>query len=153
MQRITLTSPAFAQGQPIRPQHTADGRDLSPPLQWSEPPEGTQTWALICDDPDVSMKTWVHWIVFNIPAQTRHLQEGLSSNAQDGGFVQGINDFAFQGYGGPAPPPGRPHRYFFRLYALDTRLDLPANTNSEQLFQAMQGHILGEGELMGTYFR
>jgi len=151
---IELTSTAFQKGETIPKQYTGDGVDQSPPLRWSEPPTGTKTIALICDDPDAPRGTWVHWVLFNLPAQTRELEEGVPTTETLGnGAKQGKNDFGNIGYGGPAPPKGKPHRYFFKLYALDVALDLPPGATKAQLMDAMKGHILAEGQLMGKYGR
>lgn len=151
---IELTSTAFQPGATIPKQYTGDGADQSPPLHWSEPPQGTKSLALICDDPDAPRGTWVHWVLFNLPAQTRELEKGVpTKQTLDSGAKQGKNDFDQIGYGGPAPPKGKPHRYFFKLYALDTVLDLPPGATKAQLVEAMKGHILAEGQLMGKYGR
>ena len=151
---IELTSKAFQPGVTIPKQYTGDGADRSPPLGWSEPPSGTKSLALICDDPDAPRGTWVHWVLFNLPAQSRELEEGLPTTETLGnGAEQGKNDFGKIGYGGPAPPKGKPHRYFFKLYALDTRLNLRPGATRNQLLAAMKGHILAEGLLMGKYAR
>lgn len=151
---IELTSPAFQPGATIPKPYTGDGADRSPPLHWSEPPQGTKSLALICDDPDAPRGTWVHWVLFNLPAQTRELEEGVpTKQTLDSGAKQGKNDFDQIGYGGPAPPKGKPHRYFFKLYVLDTALDLPPGATKAQLVEAMKGHILAEGQLMGNYGR
>src|SRR5437879_4876019 len=115
-----LTSTAFAEGEPIPAGHTGDGANRSPALAWSDPPPGTKTLALVCEDPDAPRGTWVHWVLFNLPADSRGLAEGASAG------VQGKNDFGAVGYGGPAPPHGKPHRYFFKLHAVDAELKLPA---------------------------
>jgi Raf kinase inhibitor-like YbhB/YbcL family protein len=151
---IELTSTAFQSGATIPKQYTGDGADQSPPLRWPEPPQGTQSLALICDDPDAPRGTWVHWVLFNLPAQTRELEEGVPTTETVGtGAKQGKNDFGNIGYGGPVPPKGKPHRYFFKLYALDVTLDLPPGATKAQLVDAMKGHILAEGQLMGNYGR
>ena len=150
---IQLTSPAFREGETIPKQHTGDGADTSPPLRWGDPPEGTRTFALVCDDPDAPRKTWVHWVIFNLPADLRQLDAVPAREALDSGARQGKNDFGKAGYGGPAPPRGKPHRYFFKLYALDQPLDLPAGATKDQLLAAMKGHGLAEGQLMGKYSR
>jgi Raf kinase inhibitor-like YbhB/YbcL family protein len=144
---FALTSSAFVQGKPIPARYTCDGLDISPPLAWSDAPGGTQSFALIMDDPDAPGGTWVHWVLFNLPAQTRQLEERAAPQA-----VQGRNSWGRPGYGGPCPPSGT-HRYFFRLYALDTLLQLPAGAGKEQVLRAMQGHILAQAELMGVYAR
>ena len=131
---MELSSTAFARGQPIPKQHTGDGRDSPPPLTWTEPPVGTKSFALICDDPDAPRGTWVHWVLFNLPADKHELDEGVRADATlASGARQGKNDFGKLGYGGPAPPRGKPHRYFFKLYALDTELTLQAGATKQQL--------------------
>ena len=149
---IDLTSTAFQQGEAIPKEYTGDGADRSPPLHWSEPPSGTKSIALICDDPDAPRGTWVHWVLFSLPPQTRELEEGVPTTATLGnGAKQGKNDFGNIGYGGPAPPKGKPHRYFFKLYALDTDLTGLSNPAKADLERAMKGHVVDSGELMGTY--
>lgn len=151
---IELASPAFQPGAPIPKPYTGDGVDHSPPLRWAMPPSGTKSLALICDDPDAPRGIWVHWVLFNLPAQSRELAEGYpTKETLESGTKQGKNDFGKVGYGGPAPPKGKPHRYYFKLYALDTTVDLPAGATKAQLEKAMRGHILAEGQLMGTYGR
>lgn len=151
---MKLTSPAFAEGQPIPTQYTCDGADVSPPLQWTEVPAGTKGLALICDDPDAPVGTWVHWVIYGLPADSKQLPEKVATTESlPPGAKQGLNDFRRIGYGGPCPPPGKPHRYFFKLYALDTALTLPARATKQDLLRTMQGHILAEAQLMGTYQR
>jgi Raf kinase inhibitor-like YbhB/YbcL family protein len=151
---IRLTSSAFAEGGTIPKKHTCDGADVSPPLVWDNVPEGTRSFVLICDDPDAPMGTWVHWVLFNLPADARSLPEGVAPDRElPNGARQGTNDFRKIGYGGPCPPPGKPHRYFFKLYALDTALDLPAGSTKAQVLKAMEEHVLAEGQLMGRYGR
>lgn len=151
---IEVTSTAFQQGMTIPKQFTGDGADHSPPLRWSEPPSGTESIALISDDPDAPRGTWVHWVLFNLPTQTRELEEGVPTTATlPSGAKQGRNDFGNIGYGGPAPPKGKAHRYFFKLYALGVAVDLAPGATKTQLESAMKGHILAEGQLMGTYKR
>ena len=150
---IKLTSTAFEEGEMIPEKHTCDGADISPPLVWSSIPENTKSIALICDDPDAPMGTWVHWILFNIPAYVNELPENITPERElKTGGVQGMNDFRKIGYGGPCPPAGT-HRYYFKIYALDTALNLNAGATKAQLLEAMQGHILSEGQLMGKYSR
>jgi Raf kinase inhibitor-like YbhB/YbcL family protein len=148
-----LTSTAFGAGDPIPRKYTCDGEDTSPPLQWSDPPQGTQSFAVIADDPDAPMGTWVHWVLYNLPASIRALPEGvpLDANLPDGSR-HGQNGWRRLGYGGPCPPGGT-HRYFFKLYALDVQLDLAAGASKEELLQAMEGHILATTETMGLYTR
>lgn len=152
---MELTSTAFPEGGPIPKANTGDGKDISPPLRWSGAPANTQSFALICDDPDAPRKEpWVHWVVFNLSADTQELPEGApASEGLSKEAKQGKNDFNKIGYGGPAPPPGKPHRYYFKLYALDTMLDLKEGVTKQQLEQAMKGHILASGQLMGKYVR
>jgi len=153
---IELSSPAFQTGQAIPPRYTCDGEDSSPPLQWGDPPEGTRSFALIMDDPDAPAGTWVHWVVYNLPVEVRELPEGASrARAREfslpQGAIQGKTSFNRADYGGPCPPSGE-HRYFFRLYALDTTLEESA-LDKKALLKAMEGHILAQGELMGVYQR
>jgi Raf kinase inhibitor-like YbhB/YbcL family protein len=151
---IEITSTAFRDGETIPKAHTGDGKDLSPPLTWNSLPGGTQSFALIADDPDAPRGTWVHWVLFNLSAQTQKLAEGVPVQKElPNGAKQGTNDFGKIGYGGPAPPPGKPHRYFFKLYALDTVLNLPAGATKDQVTVAMKGHVLAEGQIMGKYGR
>ena len=150
---IKVTSRAFEEGGMIPSKYTADGANISPPLQWEGIPEGTQSIALINDDPDAPMGTWVHWIMWNIPPNKKELPENISPDQKlTDGSSQGITDFRQLGYGGPAPPSGT-HRYFFKVYALDTKLDLSTGSTKAQLVKAMEGHILAEGQLMGKYKR
>lgn len=150
---IRLTSTAFTEGGTIPKKYTCDGADVSPPLEWDNVPEGTKSFALICDDPDAPMGTWVHWVLFNLPADARSLPEAVPPDKElPSGARQGTNDFRKIGYGGPCPPGGT-HRYYFKLYALDTTLDLPAGCTKAQLLRAMEGHVLAEGQLMGKYSR
>jgi len=150
---IKVTSPAFEEGAMIPPKYTADGRDISPPLQWHGVPEGTKSLVLICDDPDAPVGTWVHWIIYNMPPHETSLPEGVPPDeALPNGAVHGTTDFHSLGYGGPAPPSGT-HRYYFKLYALDTMLQLPAGATKGQVEKVMKRHILADGQLMGTYER
>jgi Raf kinase inhibitor-like YbhB/YbcL family protein len=152
--KIELTSTAFGEGANIPKPYTGDGKDVSPPLRWSEPPQGTKSFALICDDPDAPRGTWVHWVLFNLPADQRELEETVPrQDTLASGACQGKNDFGKIGYGGPAPPPGKPHRYFFKIYAVDAVLDLASGATKAQLLEALKGHILAEGQLMGQYGR
>ena len=150
MDRFSVTSPAFSDGAEIPARFTADGADLSPRLDIHQAPQGTAAFALIVDDPDAPMGTWVHWVVWNIPAGTTAIPEG----GVPAGSVEGRNSWGRTGYGGPSPPKGTGvHRYFFKLYALDTALDLPPSAGKKELLAAMKGHVLGEAQLMGTYTR
>ncbi len=150
---FTLNSPAFAAGAQIPIQYTCDGRDVSPPLIWRNPPAGTQTFALIMDDPDAPAGTWVHWIIFNIPASAKGLPEAIPPRPRlEDGSVQGVNSWRRVGYGGPCPPRGQ-HRYFFKLYALDVALSLGPSATKSDLLRAMKDHIVARAELMGVYRR
>ncbi len=150
---IKITSSAFAEGGMIPSKYTCDGADVSPPLQWDAVPEGTKSIALISDDPDAPMGTWVHWVIFGLPAETRELAENIPADETlPNGAKQGITDFGRVGYGGPCPPSGT-HRYFFKIYALDTELQIDASAGKRGLLKAMEGHILAQGQLMGKYKR
>jgi Raf kinase inhibitor-like YbhB/YbcL family protein len=146
---IQLTSTAFSEGASIPAKYTCDGADLSPPLRWSGIPEGAKSIALIADDPDAPGRTFVHWVMYGIPSNVAELPEGGTPR----GVVQGNNDFGRTGYGGPCPPPGAPHRYFFKIYALDTAVDLRPGAKKADLERAMDQHILAQGQLMGRYQR
>jgi Raf kinase inhibitor-like YbhB/YbcL family protein len=149
-----LMTTAFQPGEMIPKRHTCEGPDVSVPLTWRDPPHGTKSFALICDDPDAPVGTWVHWVIYDLPAGTRDLPEGVPPRESLGsGAKQGVNDFRRIGYGGPCPPPGRPHRYFFKLYALDAVLGLKPRAAKAELLRAMEGHILAQTELMGRYKR
>ena len=151
---LTVSSSAFKEGDRIPAKYTCQGQDVSPSLAWSEPPAGAQSFALIMDDPDAPGGVFTHWVLFNIPSDSRNLPEAVPTQAElASGVVQGKNDFGRTGYGGPCPPPGRPHQYQFTLYALDQPLDLRGGTSKKQLLSAMEGHILGQGQLTGTYQR
>jgi Raf kinase inhibitor-like YbhB/YbcL family protein len=150
---IKVMSPAFEEGGLIPSKYTCDGADISPPLQWETVPEGAKSIALINDDPDAPMGTWVHWVLFNLPAETKELAENIPPDGTlPSGARQGTNDFRKIGYGGPCPPRGT-HRYFFKIYALDAQVDLPAGATKSQLLKAMEGHILAQGQLIGKYKR
>jgi hypothetical protein len=150
---IKITSPAFEEGSLIPRKYTCDGPNVSPPLAWTSVPEGTKSFALICDDPDAPMGTWVHWVLYNLPPNLPALPENIPPRTElDNGAKQGTNDFRKIGYGGPCPPGGT-HRYFFKIYALDTVLNLEARATKSQLLTAMKGRILAEGQLMGRYKR
>ena len=149
-----LRSSVFAPSGTIPRKHTCDGPDLSPVLEWTNVPEGSKTLALICDDPDAPMGTWVHWVLYNLPGDVTGLPEGIPpTDTIELGAVQGINDFGRIGYGGPCPPPGKPHRYYFKLYALDEKISLYPGARKGDLLKAMENHVLGQAELMGTYGR
>jgi hypothetical protein len=151
---MKLTSDAFAEGQPIPARHTCDGADVSPALHWSDAPAGTKSFALICDDPDAPMKTWVHWVIYGLPASARGLPEKLPTGGTLAtGAKQGVTDFKRTGYGGPCPPAGKPHRYLFKLFALDTELSLKPSATHHDVLAAIKGHVLAEASLMGVYQR
>ena len=150
---ITIESAAFQDGGMIPGKYTCDGADISPPLSWSGIPEGTLSIALISDDPDAPMGTWVHWVLYDLPPGITKLPEGVpTKKSLENGGKQGTNDFGRIGYGGPCPPGGT-HRYFFKLYALDKELNLEPGATKAQLLKEMKGHILAEGRLMGKYSR
>jgi Raf kinase inhibitor-like YbhB/YbcL family protein len=148
---MRITSSAFAPNGTIPKQYTCSDKDLAPPLSFEEIPSNTSSLALIVDDPDAPAGTWVHWVVYNMPGTTTGIAEGAADLS--GTVLQGVNDFKKRGYGGPCPPPGKPHRYFFKLYALDSAIDLPRGASKGDLEMAMDGHILGQAELIGLYSR
>jgi Raf kinase inhibitor-like YbhB/YbcL family protein len=151
---FSVSSPSFQNGGNIPKKFTCDGADVSPELHWTSLPAGTQSLALIADDPDAPVGTWTHWVLFDLPAQTASLPEGVPKvDELSTGGRQGRNDFRKIGYGGPCPPPGKPHRYFFKLYALDKKLDLKPGASKQDVELAIRGHILGQAELMGKYQR
>ena len=151
---VKLTSSAFQGGGAIPVRYTCEGDNVSPPLAWTGLPNGTKSLALICDDPDAPAGTWVHWVFYNLPATANELREKVAPAATlPSGAKQGTNSFEKIGYGGPCPPPGKAHYYFFKLYALDSELGLKPAPTKEDLLQAMEHHVLGEGQLMGVYQR
>lgn len=145
---FTIKSAAFNEGGAIPSKYTCDGKDISPPLSWQNTPQGTKSFVLIVDDPDAPAGNWIHWIIFNISETTHELSENLCSLPN--GAKQGENSWGKSTYGGPCPPTGE-HRYFFKLYALDTLLNLPGGANRSQIESAMQGHILATAKLLGKY--
>jgi Raf kinase inhibitor-like YbhB/YbcL family protein len=150
---ITITSTAFTDGGMIPRDYTCDGRDISPPLAWSSVPEGTKSLAIICDDPDAPVGTWVHWVLFNIPATVNELPRSVPPDkVLENGARHGINDFRKFGYGGPCPPGGT-HRYYFRIYAVDIELTQKPGLSKAELLKAIKDHILADGQLMGRYTR
>jgi Raf kinase inhibitor-like YbhB/YbcL family protein len=152
--QLQIQSSSFADGGTIPTKYTCDGQDTSPPLSWAEPPPAAQSLALIVDDPDAPAGSWVHWVLFNLPASTRALPESLpADDPMVAGGLHGTNSWKKLGYGGPCPPKGSTHRYFFKLYALDTTLDLDAGASRGNVEKAMAGHILAEGQLVGQYGR
>jgi Raf kinase inhibitor-like YbhB/YbcL family protein len=148
---IEVSSPAFEPGGAIPQKYTGEGRDVSPPLIWEGLPDETKEIALICDDPDApTPNPWVHWVVYKIPADVMGFREGSTQ----GEVLEGKNDFGTLGYGGPMPPRGHGvHHYYFKVYALDVELEVAAGLTKEQLLEAIKGHVLDEGELVGTYER
>ena len=154
MKQISISSDALKAGTSLPVEYTCDGEDRSPALSWDSVPAGTQSIALIVDDPDAPGKTWVHWVIYNIPADSCGLPAAVPKNKSlNDGSLQGKNDFDRIGYNGPCPPPGKPHRYFFKVYALDTTLSLKSGATKSQLEFAMSGHILAQGEIVGKYGR
>jgi Raf kinase inhibitor-like YbhB/YbcL family protein len=152
-EKMEIKSSAFKEGSIIPAKYTCDNIDISPPLEWSQVPDGTKTFALICDDPDAPMGTWVHWVLFNLPGNILVLPENVPKpEVLKNGARQGKNDFGKIGYGGPCPPGGT-HRYYFKIYALDKELDSKPGITKKELLKAIEGHILAEGQLMGKYKR
>lgn len=150
---LRIESSAFTENEMIPANYTCDGANISPPLSWSDSPAETETFALIFDDPDAPTKTWVHWVLYNIPAQINHLEENIPAKKElENGSRHGVNDFRNYGYGGPCPPGGT-HGYHLKFYALDIFLDLAPGVTKEQLIDAMDGHILEKTELVGNYSR
>jgi Raf kinase inhibitor-like YbhB/YbcL family protein len=151
---FAISSPSFSNAGKIPAKFTCSGADVSPELTWTAPPTGTLSFALIADDPDAPVGTWVHWVVFDLPANTTTLPENVPKvDEVPGGGSQGRNDFRKIGYGGPCPPPGELHRYFFKLYALAKMLNLKPGARKQDVERVMQGHILAQAELMGRYQR
>jgi Raf kinase inhibitor-like YbhB/YbcL family protein len=151
---LSLSSAAFQEGEWIPIKYTCDGEDVSPPLAWGQPPEQTQCFALIVDDPDAPLGMFTHWVLFNLPANIRQLPEGIPTLGQlENGALQGKNDFGETGYSGPCPPPGATHHYRFTLYALDKPLDLMTGASKKQVLDAIKGHILAQGRLTGAHQR
>ncbi len=151
---IHVTSPAFTEGKPIPSRYTCDGKDVSPPIRWDNAPSSAKTFALICEDPDAPSGTWVHWMIYNISADTTSLPERVMKSPElIINWFQCVNDFGKFGYNGPCPPNGKAHRYFFKVYALDASISLPMQARKADFAKAMEGHIVAEGSLMGTYQR
>jgi Raf kinase inhibitor-like YbhB/YbcL family protein len=151
---LSISSPAFVEGQNIPVKYTCASQNVSPPLRWKDVPAETASFALIMDDPDTAVGTFTHWVMFNVPADVGDLPEGVPADTEAyGGATQGKNGGGRLGYFGPCPPPGAPHHYRFFLYALDIRLNLAAGASKEQVLKAMEGHILGQGQLVGLYQR
>jgi Raf kinase inhibitor-like YbhB/YbcL family protein len=145
---LKVTSSAFSEGQPIPEKYTCDGQNVSPPIKWSGAPENTKSIALICEDPDAPSGMFTHWVLYDLPGKTTELREGSSGSGKEG-----VNGFGKNGYGGPCPPPGGPHRYFFRVYPLDISSVGNVGSSKEDVAAAIKGHVLAEGSLMGTYKR
>lgn len=153
-ENLTITSSSFEPGREIPMKYTCDGDDISPGLAWDGVPEGTETFALIMDDPDAPGRVFTHWVIYNIPGWRKELPEGVpAEKIVKKGCSQGLNDFRMAGYGGPCPPPGKPHHYRFHLYALDGVLDVPSGVSKNGVLAAMKGHVLAESEIIGLYGR
>ena len=151
---LTLSSPSFSNSGDIAKKFTCEGADISPQLSWTDPPAGTKSFALLVDDPDAPVGNWNHWTLWNLPPSARGLSEGMSKEARlPDGSQQGLNDFRKTGYNGPCPPAGKPHRYYFKLFALDAKLDLKAGSGKPELEAAIKGHILAQAESMGRFGR
>lgn len=151
---LTIKSSAFNEGELMDAKYTCKGENVSPPLSWEGAPSGTKSFALICDDPDAPFMTWVHWVIYEIPANVTKLSEGIAKeDTLSNGAKQGRSNFGTIGYGGPCPPPGGPHRYFFKLYALDAMLNLEPGLDKKALLKKMEGHILEEAQLIGKFKR
>lgn len=149
-----LTSTAFSNGEQVPPEHTCTGQDRSPQLAWREAPAGARSFALIVEDPDAPRGEWTHWVLYDLPPDVQELPAGMPANATlPDGARQGRNDSGKIGYSGPCPPPGPAHRYFFRLSALDSLLNLRPGASKQEVTAAMAGHVLGQAELMGRYAR
>lgn len=154
--RFQITSPSFSHEHEIPARHTCQGDDVSPPLAWTDPPKGTKSFALVVDDPDAPdprapKRTWVHWVLYDLPADARGLPEGATRASLPHGTIEGVNDWNDRGWRGPSPPVGT-HRYFFKLYALDTELEgLGSGASKNDVENAMTGHVLATATLVGTY--
>jgi len=154
MSSFSISSPSFPNGGDIAKQFTCDGADVSPQLSWTDSPVPIHSFALLVDDPDAPIGNWTHWTMWNLPADARGLREGVSKSARlPDGSQQGINDFRKTGYNGPCPPVGKPHRYYFKLFALDVKLELKPDAGKKELEAAMKGHIVANAEWMGRYQR
>ena len=151
---LELSSPAFKNGETIPRRYTCEGEDLSPPLHWGVPPAATKSFVVIADDPDAPAGTWVHWVIYDVPLDRRGLTEGIPAKEHlPDGAMQGLNDFKRIGYGGPCPPRGKPHRYYFKLYALDIVLDMKPRATKAQVLETCKEHVLAEAQLMGRFTR
>ena len=152
--KLQVTSTAFSEGQTIPQKYTCSGDDISPPLAWTQPPSGSKSIALVVEDVDAPGGTFTHWALFNLSPDMVALGENISkTETLQSGAKQGANDFKKTGYSGPCPPPGKPHRYYFKIYALDTPLNLPPNATGKDLIAAMNDHVIAEGQLMGLFGR
>lgn len=150
---MKIDSPAFHNGDIIPIKYTSDGSNISPPLYWEPPPANTKSQVLICDDPDAPSGDWVHWLLVNIPAEAKEIPEHISQEEMtQKGMLAGCNDFRKTTYGGPAPPSGT-HRYFFRIFALDKKLDVTEGISKKDIIKEMKGHVIDKGELVGLYSR
>ena len=151
---FVLRSSCLEESGTIEKKYTCDGMDISIPLEWSDPPEGTQSFALVADDPDAPSGTWVHWVLYDLPADARGLVEAIpAKRTLDNGAKQGVNDFRRVGYGGPCPPPGPTHRYMFTLYALNRKVGQEPGLTKQELLHAIRGHVLAQARLVGIYKR
>jgi hypothetical protein len=151
---LRISTPIWKPGEKIPRKYTCDDKDVSPPLVFEGAPAGTGAFAMICDDPDAPVGLWVHWVIYNIPGTAAGLKEGVPLDAKlKDGSLQGTNSWEKIGYGGPCPPPGKPHRYFFKLYALDAPLKAPSGLTAKALEETIRGHVLGQAEMIGTYGR
>ncbi|MGB9978399.1 YbhB/YbcL family Raf kinase inhibitor-like protein [Methanobacterium sp.] len=151
---INLMSDVFEEGDIIPTRHTCDDINVSPPLRWDSLPSHALSFAILCEDPDAPMGTWTHWIIFNIPPDVKELSAEIENKEHlEMGITQGVNDFGYVGYGGPCPPEGEEHRYIFRIYALDTTLNLGPGTKREEFSRALNENVLDDGRLMGIYGR
>jgi Raf kinase inhibitor-like YbhB/YbcL family protein len=149
---LQLSSTAFRDGQPIPRKYTCDGKDVSPDLAWSDAPSETKSFSLIADDPDAPAGTWVHWVLYDLPGDARGLPEGVPQDRElRDGARQGKNDFGKIGYNGPCPPRGPAHRYFFKLYALNSKIGLKSGSSKDELERAMKGHVLSQATLTGKF--
>ena len=154
MLTFSIGSPAFKSGENIPEKCTADGEDISPQIEWNDPPQGTKSFALICDDPDAPMGTWTHWVIYDIPGDATGLPQAVPREKNlPGGTRQGLNTWRKIGYGGPDPPPGKLHRYFFKIYALKGTLGIPAGADKASLLRMIGNLVLGQAEFYGTYGR
>jgi len=152
--QFKLTSGAFVDGAPMPAKHTGDGLNVPPPLAWTEPPPGTAGFVLLCDDPDAPAGNWVHWVLYDVPAHVRGLGEDLpKKDVVLGSAKQGRNDFRLVGYDGPTPPPGRPHRYVFTLFAVDAATGLPPGATRREVMKKIEGHVQATARITATYRR